>query len=65
MVTVDRFSKTALFVALTTYPTAQQTVDLLVKEIVKYYGPPTDLLSRPSIHCLVLEELLEATGSGC
>lgn len=45
MVIVDRFSKAAQFVALVTYPAAQQTADLILKEVpstpaLLVYFPP-------------------------
>lgn len=42
---VDCFSKAAQLIALATYPTAQQTADLILKEVVQIYGPPVNLLS--------------------
>ena len=45
LVVVDRFSKAARFIALTKLPTAKQTAEILVREVVRYHGPPEDLVS--------------------
>ena len=45
LVVVDRFSKAARFIALTKLPTAKQTAEIMVREVVRYHGPPKDLVS--------------------
>lgn len=45
LVVVDRFSKMSRFVPLQKLPTARQTADTIMKEIVRYYGPPEEILS--------------------
>ena len=45
LMVVDRFSKAAHFIALAKLPTAKQTAEVLVREIVLYHGPPEDLVS--------------------
>src|SRR4029434_1451872 len=45
LVVVDRFSKAARFIALTKHPTAKQAAEILVREVVRYHGPPEDLVS--------------------
>lgn len=45
LVIVDRFTKTSRFVPLQRLPTARQTADILVREVVRYHGPPEEILS--------------------
>lgn len=45
IVVVDRFSKATRFIALAAYSTAQETVDLILREVVQFHRHPVDLLS--------------------
>ena len=42
---IDRFSKTAHFLALPKLPTAKETADLLVAQVFRLHGIPTDIVS--------------------
>ena len=66
LVIVDRFSQTSRFVPLQKLPTARQTADALVKEVVRYHGTPENLIRQGStVHRQILEGLLAANGGNC
>lgn len=45
MTIVDRYSKMARFVALPKIPTAEETAKLVIKEVVRHFGTPTQVIS--------------------
>jgi len=45
MVVVDRFTKYAVFVAAPTMCTAEVVVELFYRNVVKYFGVPSDIIS--------------------
>lgn len=44
LVVVDKLTKYAQFIAMTTEVTALQTAELLFKHVVKYFGLPTRII---------------------
>ncbi|XP_062854790.1 obscurin [Trichomycterus rosablanca] len=45
LVVVDRFSKAARFIGLPKLPSARETAHLILQQVVRYHGLPTDLVS--------------------
>jgi len=45
MVVVDRFTKYAVFVAAPTMCTAEVAAELFYRNVVKYFGVPSDIIS--------------------
>lgn len=45
LVIVDRFSKAAHFVPLQKLPSAKETADIVVREVVRHHGVPADVVS--------------------
>ncbi|KAI4902742.1 hypothetical protein NFI96_001724, partial [Prochilodus magdalenae] len=45
LVIVDRFSKAARFIGLPKLPSAQETARIVLQQVVRYHGIPTDIVS--------------------
>lgn len=63
---VDRFSKTAHFVALPKLPTALETANIVVKEVFRLHGIPLDIVSDrgPQFISQVWKSFCKALGAG-
>ena len=62
---VDRFSKAAHFLALAKLPTAQQTAEILCREVIRLHGIPLDIVSDrgPQFTSQVWRSFCAALGS--
>ena len=49
MVVVDRFTKYAVFVAAPTVCTAEVATELFYRNVVKYFGVPSDIVSNQDV----------------
>lgn len=45
LVVVDRFSKAAHFIPLPKLPSAKETADLILQNVVRIHGTPVDIVS--------------------